>query len=153
MQSLKKKTEGFTIIEVMIVLVIAAVIILIVFLAVPALQRNSRNNQRKSDVARISSAMTEFANNHDSTQATTYAEIQQLTGNLAFYTYPSGSLATGNVGASTNADTITIARSSSCVVNNGANTGASTNTGTDRQFAIVYALESGGTAQSQCLQG
>lgn len=52
--------NGFTIIEVMIVLVIAAAIILIVFLAVPALQRNSRNNARKSDASRVFSSAQEW---------------------------------------------------------------------------------------------
>lgn len=47
----RRSEGGFTIIEVMLVLVIAAVIILIVFLAVPALQRNARNVRRRRDVA------------------------------------------------------------------------------------------------------
>jgi len=51
------KGEGFTIIEVMIVLAIAALILLIVLLAVPALQRSSRNTQRKNDVSAIAAAV------------------------------------------------------------------------------------------------
>lgn len=58
-----KREEGFTIIEVLIVLAIAGLIILIVFLAVPALQRNSRNTQRKNDVAAIASAAQNVVNN------------------------------------------------------------------------------------------
>jgi prepilin-type N-terminal cleavage/methylation domain-containing protein len=49
LHNLKKRNEGFTIIEVMIVLAIAGLIMLVVFLAVPALQRNSRNTQRNND--------------------------------------------------------------------------------------------------------
>ncbi len=63
MKKLLKNEKGFTIIEVMIVLVIAAVILLIVFLAVPALQRNSRNTQRKNDVARVLAAIGEYMSN------------------------------------------------------------------------------------------
>jgi prepilin-type N-terminal cleavage/methylation domain-containing protein len=59
------KEEGFTIIEVLIVLAIAGLILLIVFLAVPALQRNSRNTQRKDDVAKILAAVSEFSNNNN----------------------------------------------------------------------------------------
>ena len=60
-----KEQTGFTIIEVMIVLAIAAVIMLIVFLAIPALQRNSRNTQRSNDAARIAGAINEcLANNN-----------------------------------------------------------------------------------------
>ena len=45
----KKRAEGFTIIEVLIVLAIAGLILLVVFLAVPALQRNARNTQRNAE--------------------------------------------------------------------------------------------------------
>jgi prepilin-type N-terminal cleavage/methylation domain-containing protein len=65
MLNLKKKTDGFTIIEVLIVLAIAGLILLIVFLAVPALQRNSRNTQRKNDVATMLGAVNEFSNNNN----------------------------------------------------------------------------------------
>ena len=47
LSKLKKSNQGFTIIEVMIVLAIAGLILLIVFLAVPALQRNGRNTTKK----------------------------------------------------------------------------------------------------------
>ncbi len=60
-----KDQTGFTIIEVMIVLAIAAVIMLIVFLAVPALQRNSRNTQRADDAARIASAVNQCLANRN----------------------------------------------------------------------------------------
>jgi len=53
-QKIRKRTEGFTIIEVLIVLAIAGLILLIVFIAVPALQRNARNTQRKNDIAGLS---------------------------------------------------------------------------------------------------
>lgn len=61
----KKKEEGFTIIEVMIVLAIAGLIILVVLLAIPALQRNSRNTTIKNDAAAVAAAIQEFqsANN------------------------------------------------------------------------------------------
>lgn len=54
-----RNEQGFTIIEVMIVLAIAGVIMLIVFLAIPALQRNTRNQQRNDDAAKISAAVTQ----------------------------------------------------------------------------------------------
>ena len=49
----QSRSEGFTIIEVMIVLAIAAMILLVVLLAVPALQRNSRNTAVKTDAGFI----------------------------------------------------------------------------------------------------
>jgi len=68
--NLKKKDEGFTIIEVLIVLVIAGLIMLIVFLAVPALQRSSRNTQRRDDVAKLLAIAQEFTNNNNGTLPT-----------------------------------------------------------------------------------
>lgn len=56
---------GFTIIEVLIVLAIAGLILLIVFLAVPALQRSSRNTAIKNDVQNVVGGVSEYqgANN------------------------------------------------------------------------------------------
>ena len=51
MKKLMPKPKGFTIIEVIIVLVVGAVIMLAVFLVVPQLQQSARNNRRK-DAAR-----------------------------------------------------------------------------------------------------
>jgi prepilin-type N-terminal cleavage/methylation domain-containing protein len=65
LKKLQKRTEGFTIIEVMIVLAIAALILLIVLLAVPALQRNSRNTTLKNDAATISAGFSEYLSNND----------------------------------------------------------------------------------------
>lgn len=65
MKSRRSSEGGFTIIEVLIVLAIAGLIMLIVFLAVPALQRNSRNTQRSNDASRISAAVNECLNNRN----------------------------------------------------------------------------------------
>lgn len=59
----KRKQDGFTIIEVLIVLAIAATILLLVFLAVPALNRNSHNTKRSDDIAAIGGALSEYTNN------------------------------------------------------------------------------------------
>ena len=66
-----KREEGFTIIEVLIVLAIAGLIMLIVFLAVPALQRNSRNTQMKNAAAAILGGISEFTNNNNGQLPTT----------------------------------------------------------------------------------
>lgn len=54
----KFNQKGFTIIEVALVLAIAALIFLVVFLAVPALQRNQRDDARKRDVSNVVAAVT-----------------------------------------------------------------------------------------------
>ena len=60
----KNSKKGFTIIEVVLVLAIAGLIFLMVFIALPALQRGQRNTQRRSDMGRIVSAVTDFQTNH-----------------------------------------------------------------------------------------
>jgi prepilin-type N-terminal cleavage/methylation domain-containing protein len=62
---LRKRDEGFTIIEVLIVLAIAGLIMLIVFLAVPALQRNARNTQRNNDASLVAAAVNECLANRN----------------------------------------------------------------------------------------
>lgn len=70
LSKVKNQEKGFTIIEVLIVLVIAGLIMLIVFLAVPALQRSSRNTQRRDDVAKLLAIASEFSNNNNGTLPT-----------------------------------------------------------------------------------
>jgi prepilin-type N-terminal cleavage/methylation domain-containing protein len=69
----QKRAQGFTIIEVLIVLAIAALILLIVFLAVPSLQRNARNTQRRSDAANLGSAVANFESNANGSLPTALA--------------------------------------------------------------------------------
>lgn len=57
-QQLKEK--GFTIIEVVLVLAIAALIFLMVFIALPALQRNQRDQDRKVYVGKVVSAISTY---------------------------------------------------------------------------------------------
>lgn len=52
--------NGFTIIEVVLVLAIAGLIFLMVFIALPALQRGQRDVQRKQDLSRMSVQLTNY---------------------------------------------------------------------------------------------
>jgi prepilin-type N-terminal cleavage/methylation domain-containing protein len=81
----KLNREGFTIIEVMIVLAIAALILLIVLLAVPALQRSSRNTQRKSDVSGMASAISNFMGNNNGAIPTAEGYVTADKTSVAFY--------------------------------------------------------------------
>ena len=56
--------KGFTIIEVVLVLAIAGLIFLMVFIALPALQRNQRDTQRRNDYSMLSSAITSYSSNN-----------------------------------------------------------------------------------------
>ncbi len=57
--------SGFTIIEVVLVLAIAGLIFLMVFIALPQLQRAQRDTQRRNDMAKVSSAITQFQTNNN----------------------------------------------------------------------------------------
>lgn len=57
--------KGFTIIEVVLVLAIAGLIFLMVFIALPALQRSQRDTQRRDDLARVATAVTQYQTNNN----------------------------------------------------------------------------------------
>lgn len=59
-----KTRRGFTIIEVVLVLAIAGLIFLMVFIALPALQRNQRDTQRRDDVARFMAQISQYQTNN-----------------------------------------------------------------------------------------
>jgi len=153
-----QSAKGFTIIEVMIVLAIAGLIILIVFLAVPALQRNSRNTQRKSDIGRIASAAQTVINNQNGNLAglTTAALVAEV-GNLGYYQAANitvaGAATTTNANGTT-VDTVKIYTGATCVTGNDAagnpgqfanSTGASA-----RGIAVVYSTEGGSANLRNC---
>ncbi len=162
---LRKADKGFTIIEVMIVLAIAGLIMLIVFLAVPALQRNSRNTNRRSDAARISSAVANFIANNNGTQPTTTAHAQAIlddAGNLGIYqgiTAGAGPMAQGRLNVSAvqaitpmpaiaitgtaPTDAVEIVGAARC---DPANPGTTINGTSRRSTAMLYTLEPGNGA-------
>jgi type IV pilus assembly protein PilA len=154
----RKLQEGFTIIEVMIVLAIAGLILLVVFLAVPALQRNARNTQRREDAGNLLSSVSEYvANNNGNTPTGVSAGTANAISigasgsnvvpvNLGYF---DGSIA-GNVTLSvggaayaaatganaTTTDTIVIVTGAVCATNNATTSGASS-----RSVAIIYTIE------------
>jgi len=165
----KSDNKGFTIIEVMIVLAIAGLILLIVFLAVPALQRSSRNTQRKNDAAAISGAVANYiSNNGGSLPSVTNPDANANTidicaaaacpGAANKETAKLGYYANTTVAVSFHAYaanlTVPDASTVYIVAQHGCN---SSNTGLDatvnpRTAAILYALENGSTTTQQCVE-
>jgi len=72
------KEKGFTIIEVVLVLAIAGLIFLMVFIALPALQRNQRDTQRKNDLSRAQTAVQNFQSNNRNRLPSTLADWNNL---------------------------------------------------------------------------
>lgn len=143
----KKKQEGFTIIEVLIVLAIAGLIMLIVFLAVPALQRNSRNTQRKNDAAGTLGAVAEYVGNNNGALPTAVGNYNGQV-KLGFYVTSNISQAAGIQTAVTDADaTLRIVTGAKC------GAGGATVVGSPRQYAAQYAVETGSSVQSICQEG
>jgi type IV pilus assembly protein PilA len=172
LKKLKNKNEGFTIIEVMIVLAIAGLILLIVFLAVPALERTSRNTQRKNDAAAIASALSNYASDNaggipdtasylagldtfscgDATLATpagcVYNSPNTETAKVGYYVVAPSFVSTATQPAPDTSHVI-VDLGYSC---NSAGTGIGT--ATPRDAAIFYAVESGNAATPsiQCVE-
>lgn len=63
-QQLNRTKAGFTIIEVVLVLAIAGLIFLMVFVALPALQRQQRDTQRRQDLSRVITAVQNYQTNN-----------------------------------------------------------------------------------------
>lgn len=77
---LSNMKKGFTIIEVVIVLVIGAIIMLMVFLVVPQLQRSQRDARRQSDARKLLAAAEQFATNNNGDYPASDAQLDSLVG-------------------------------------------------------------------------
>ena len=60
----KNSKQGFTIIEVVLVLAIAGLIFLMVFLALPALQRSQRDTQRRNELGEFRTQVVQYQSNN-----------------------------------------------------------------------------------------
>ncbi|MCL2280992.1 hypothetical protein FWC31_03915 [Candidatus Saccharibacteria bacterium] len=172
----KKATKGFTIIEVALVLAVAALIFLVVFLAVPALQRNQRDDARKRDVAdTVQAVVNAIANKNaipgtgnvynGTAVATTDlgAYLDPVSGNVDFINVVAGS-GTGLVvtypytftatAATTAAGTATSTNPSinAIIVYTGATCDGHTKlkAGATRSAAVVVQVENGGAGKYYC---
>lgn len=148
----RRGEEGFTIIEVLIVLAIAGLIMLIVFLAVPALQRNSRNTQRRNDVSNYLAAVSEWSNNNNGKVPSTAGDLTGANGinslaKLGVITAPTAAPVTGAQTSTVALDTMQVVTSAKCDTANVGNTVA----GPSRSVSVRFTVESStGGAIPQC---
>jgi len=160
LKQLKKNSAGFTIIEVLIVLAIAGLIMLIVFLAVPALQRNSRNTAIRNDASSSLSGANEFVTNNNGSLPTA-ANVNGT--DVTFSSSASGT--TPNVSRVRSGTNVTVQTPAVNVVGTAASTTGSvqviTNNGCNgnalvykaRAIAASFLVETSGSATAvQCLE-
>lgn len=159
------KQKGFTVIEVLIVLAIAGLILLIVLRAVPALNRNSRNTQRRNDVAKMMGALQEATNNNNGKPPLGTSTPAVVTDSLAIYdasgvNYDIKASGAASLPGSVDAKTVIIRNNVKCTGasgNSGAasapTSGIASGTGaTSRSVVAIYAVElNGNNVQAQCI--
>jgi prepilin-type N-terminal cleavage/methylation domain-containing protein len=158
---------GFTIIETLIVLAIAGLILLIVFEAIPALERSSRNNQRKQDIQTVLEAVSHYELSNSGDLPQTVAELCANTTQLSYYTcsttdlslteysYDSGvpgetapPASRGPITGDSAISTIELYNYQKCDANAD---GKSSNVGAGYNDVVaLFALESGGGTNSFC---
>jgi prepilin-type N-terminal cleavage/methylation domain-containing protein len=147
----KRKESGFTIIEVLIVLAIAGLILLVVFLAVPALQRNSRNTTYRNEASRLIDAYGEVSANSGGAVLTSTSNAAVLaaanTKNITNLNIATGAAA-GTVPSAT--DTALIRTGAKCTLTGGT---YGTATGSTRQVAILFLVETSSATTLQCVEG
>lgn len=144
--------KGFTIIEVLIVLAIAGLILLIVFLAVPALQRNSRNTAIKNDVQNTLGGVPEFQNANNGVLPSSVATGASAPGEVK-YTRAGGNptsikiQGTTEVSSNTSAPASTTPELGNIVVSLGYKCDGTAST---RAVAAIFSIESTSGPVRQC---
>lgn len=89
----QKREQGFTLIEVVIVLAIAALIILVVLQAVSSAQRSQRDSARKNEAGRMVALLEQYASNTGGT----YPALGAVKGIMQ--SYDANASANSNIGS------------------------------------------------------
>jgi prepilin-type N-terminal cleavage/methylation domain-containing protein len=155
------RQQGFTIIEVLIVLAIAGLIMVVVFLAVPALQRSGRNNALNTNANSVLTAVGNYVSNNGGTLPTAVSLASNTaTIGAAATNQETAKVDTGVAAVSLNGTPITTASAIGTVqvitgttaVCNSTGTGLS-GTGSPRSVVVLYVAEGGGGNILKCIGG
>jgi type IV pilus assembly protein PilA len=159
----RKNEQGFTIIEVLIVLAIAGLIMVVVFLAVPSLQRSQRNNALSTDANNVLTAVNNFSSDNggavptgptSSTPSSGSLSITGPTGTNSENVKVDGNLSTLLVGGTTITNTSAIGTvqviTGTTAVCNSTDSGLS-GTGSARSVAVLYVADGNGTNPLKCV--
>lgn len=148
-----QKEKGFTIIEVVLVLAIAGLIFLMVFIALPALQRGQRDQQRRNDISRAQTAINNYQTNNrndlpgtDSSSWNSFANSYLRAGGDTFddpargaYTFQVSTAASSTLSYPTDSAPIYVSLNSTC-------DGEDITSSGNRKVALRIKLEGGGVA-------
>ena len=163
--------KGFTIVETLIVLAIASTIIVVVLLAVPGLQRSSRNTTARTAANNIVAGWNEQTAdlNGAAPSAPSGGSAGTISINSVSYKLASGITPTvftatsGNnyaMGFSASATTSTLGTTGNTlspnnvvVISSATCSTGSVTFGTSTQIAVLYPIENGGTGTVGCIQG
>lgn len=155
-QNIKSK-QGFTIIEVVLVLAIAGLIFLMVFIALPALQRSQRDTQRRQDYANLTAAIENYMANNNGNLPRAGVTLSPSTYINADGADPNGTTYTIRIVNATNRQVVTagdcggvepgaavvcIVTSATCQVDAIGNT-VPTGVGQSKRFAVWGSMETG----------
>lgn len=138
----KKRAEGFTIIEVMIVLAIAGLIMVIVFIAVPQLQRNQRDNARQNIANRVKAELETYAGNNQGLYPFTAAGTGTGTWNDFVTRYITGKVKVAD--PSSGADVVTTGSTPAAFGANGCSTATVPSGYTAGTFHVCYGAKCSG---------
>lgn len=138
-----KSKQGFTIIEVVLVLAIAALIFLMIFVALPALQRGQANTARKNDVGSIATAISNYRSNTNGKLPTASADIDKYINDLAQVDSTSIGFASG--AGTLTADESGLDKAKIFVKAKCSTDGQAAVSGTGRQAAVITILETSGS--------
>ena len=162
----KRKSEGFTIIEVLIVLAIAGLIMVVVFLAVPALQRSGRNNALNTDANNTLTAVGNYISNNGGSLPTAASftsptvtigasgsnqETATLDANASAVTLITS--ATGALTKTSAVGSIQVVTGSSAVCNATDSGLSGTTAGPARGYVVLFVAESGSGNILKCIGG
>lgn len=151
-------SAGFTIVETLIVLAIGGFILLIIFLAIPGLQRSSRNDQRRQDVQTVLQAVSNYELNHAGTipntgQLRSFLNTYEK-GKLTFYAPANATVSTPAATDSLQTFPSSPVAQDNILINNHAKcstNGQATNTGAGYSDVVaLYNVETGTGVRAQC---
>ncbi len=141
MNKLLAKKEGFTLIEIVLVLAIAGLILVVVFLAVGGANRANRDTTRTNEAGQIAAVIESYARNNNGTYPTTTLDTTYTT---SIKDVDTGAAPTYSSSAATATSGENYSSGMICAVDGSGNPTGAMAVGTLRNYAISYWSEQAG---------